>query len=93
MKGEVLCDLGVSVGPDKTEVACAGWTIPGGFDEGLLAKVLIVFIFLVLTHSGKECSSPKVCPHPPPFWAVLKAHIAAPLSNNSIPKTVWRLVY
>ena len=39
MKGEVLCDLGVSVGPDKTEVACAGWTIPGGFDEGLLAKV------------------------------------------------------
>lgn len=34
MKGEVLCDLGVSVGPDKTEVGCAGWTIPGGFDEG-----------------------------------------------------------
>lgn len=39
MKGEVLCDLDVSVGSDKTEVGCAGWGIPGGFDEGLLAKV------------------------------------------------------
>ena len=34
---------------------------------------LIVFIFLVLTHSGKECSSPKVCA-PPPVGAGLKAH-------------------
>lgn len=39
MKGEVLCDLDVSVGSDKTEAGCAGWGIPGGFDEGLHAKV------------------------------------------------------
>lgn len=40
---------------------------------------LTVFIFLVLAHSGKECSSHPKYP-PPPFWAVLKAHIAAPIT-------------
>ena len=33
---------------------------------------------------GKNVVHPKYTP-PPPIWAVLKAHIAAPLNNNSIP--------
>lgn len=39
MKEAVLYDLGVSVGPDKTEMVHAGWVIRGDFDDGLFAKV------------------------------------------------------
>ena len=52
---------------------------------------LIVFIFLVLTHSGKECSSPKVCA--PPFLGSSQSSFLekamAPHSSTLAWKIPW----